>query len=120
MKKKIKKFLSRFVPKGALKERIKQFYYNLLSKTDTSFGISTHPDNGITLYETKYRGLTFTTLDPLYTISEDFDFYQNFYKVHSGDVIMDAGANSGYISLLFSKLAGTKGKVYAFEPAAEH
>lgn len=31
---------------------------------------------------------------------------------------MDAGANNGYISLYFSKLAGPDGKVYAFEPDA--
>ena len=36
--------------------------------------------------------------------------------IHEGDVVLDIGANIGYYSLLFSKLVGNRGKVYAFEP----
>lgn len=32
------------------------------------------------------------------------------------DVVFDCGANSGYTSVFFSKVIGTKGTVYAFEP----
>jgi FkbM family methyltransferase len=113
MKKKVKKFLSGLMPKGMAKEKIKLSIYNILAQKGTSFSI--HPGE-VTSYGTNYKGLEFTTLDPLYTISEDFDFYQHFHKVKSGDVVMDAGANNGYVSLLFSKLTGKTGKVYAFEP----
>jgi len=36
--------------------------------------------------------------------------------VNPGDVVYDLGANNGIHSLLFSKLVGTAGKVFAFEP----
>lgn len=36
--------------------------------------------------------------------------------VRPGDVVVDAGANTGYYTLLFSHLAGARGRVHAFEP----
>lgn len=37
-------------------------------------------------------------------------------SVNLGDVVLDIGANIGYFTLLFSKLVGQDGKVFAFEP----
>lgn len=114
MKKRIKKILSSLMPKGAAKDRIKLAFYNFAAKGKTSFAIEYR--EGRPLYKTRYAKCNFTTIDPLYTISEDFDFYQHYHKVTTGDIVIDAGANNGYISLLFSKLAGKSGMVYAFEP----
>ena len=113
MKKQVKKFLSKLMPKGQAKENIKLFFYNLTAKKGTHFSLA---DDGKTRYKTQYKGLDFTTIDALYNIAPDFDFYTHFYQIKPGDVIMDAGANNGYIALYFSKLTGQSGKVYAFEP----
>jgi len=41
-------------------------------------------------------------------------------EVKNEDVVLDVGANIGYYTLLLAKLVGTKGKVFAFEPAPDN
>jgi FkbM family methyltransferase len=41
-------------------------------------------------------------------------------RIKPGMVVYDIGANAGVYTLLFSKLAGPQGKVYAFEPFFEN
>lgn len=36
--------------------------------------------------------------------------------IKESDVVLDLGANIGYFTLIFSKLVGLKGKIFAFEP----
>lgn len=45
-------------------------------------------------------------------------FYANY--IEEGMIVFDVGANVGQMSLIFSRLAGNSGKVYAFEPAEDN
>ena len=115
MKKKIKKILSYFFPKGYVKEKIKLFYYNLNKNKDVNFDVVKN-ENSELVFKTCYKDMTFNTVDALYSIVDDFDYYQHFYKIKENDIVIDAGSNVGNISLLFSKLVGKNGIVYCFEP----
>jgi FkbM family methyltransferase len=46
----------------------------------------------------------------------DIDIISQFNMIEPGAVVFDLGANHGFYSVLFAKMAGSKGRVYAFEP----
>lgn len=102
-------------PKGDFKERLKLKYYNILKPTATTFELL-KSDSGALVYQTNYKMHTLLTYQALYSIAPDFQYYQYFYSVKKDDVVIDAGANCGHLSLLFSKCVGKNGLVYAFEP----
>ena len=114
MKKAIKKSISRLFPKGNMKEKIKLLFYSIFKTKGAAFKLIT---NGEKInYKTTFKNVSLVTNEALYSIVPDFNFYQHFYKVKKGDVVIDAGANCGHLSIYFSKLAGNQGKIFAFEP----
>jgi FkbM family methyltransferase len=114
IKKTIKKTISKIVPKGQFKEKTKSQWYNILSPNNIHY--ARVKNNNKWLFKTKFSDFTFYTNQALYSITPDFSNYQHYYKVKKGDVIIDGGANVGILTLLFSKLTGETGHVYAFEP----
>ena len=53
------------------------------------------------------------------SVYEPFEtaYFKN--EIKNGDVVFDIGANIGYFTLMFAKLVGENGKVYAFEPSPD-
>jgi FkbM family methyltransferase len=114
IKKTIKKCISGLIPQGHFKEYIKCNWYNLLSNKNVHYSF-TMKDNSL-IYHTKFDKFTFNTNKSLYSITPDFENYQHYYKVKNDDVVVDGGANIGCLTLLFSKIVGKQGHIYAFEP----
>lgn len=113
-KKKIKKAISVLVPKGYTKEKFKLFFYNLSKPKNTRYEVLKKGDS--ILFKTTYKNDVFYTNQALYPVVAHFDFYQKYYTVKEDDVVIDAGANMGHLSIFFSKNVGENGKVYSFEP----
>ena len=54
-----------------------------------------------------------------FILTNSYEQYNcNIFKqiTQKGDIIIDVGANIGFLSLYFAKLTGKNGKVYSFEP----
>lgn len=70
--------------------------------------------------EIRGHKMVIDSLDNLYLdifkTHDEFEtkFVQKIIK--KGDIVIDVGAHMGYYSLLFAKLVGKEGKVFAFEP----
>lgn len=80
---------------------IKPFRNLFLRKITRRLGLNSF------LFKIIYRGNTYEQL---------FDTYFS-NKIENGFCVYDVGANMGYYSLIFSKLAGDEGAVISFEPS---
>jgi FkbM family methyltransferase len=109
---KLKKVLSILLPKGRFKNKIKNFYYNFFAPKGIQYTLVGYQGN---IFKTNFQAIELLSVDPLYHIAPDFSYYTHFYKIKPDDVVLDAGANRGYISLFFS-LTAPNVQVHAFEP----
>jgi len=66
-----KKFLSKLLPEGRVKELIKLGFYNWFYTGKYQFSIS---KSGT--YQTNVHGMIINTAEALYHIAPDFDYYQ--------------------------------------------
>ena len=110
MKKAIRKLVSSFFPSGQRKENFKLFFYNLFSPQDIKFS---HKYN---LYKLEIDKNLITTTIPLYHIYKDFKIYTKFHKIKNDDIVLDIGANFGFVSLYFANFLNGNGLVYSIEP----
>jgi len=105
------KQIYKLLPSKGLKESLKQVYFNTIRTEKFK------RKNGA--YITKFSdNIEVATKLPMYYIVNDINRYETFYTVKKEDVVIDAGANHGYLSIYYGKKVGANGKVYAFEPDA--
>lgn len=82
-------------------------YLKKLSFEGEEFDIWISDEVGRTFYDSK-------TKDPDGAVNYEMQFIKD-NMIETGDVVFDCGAHQGITSILFSKWAGQKGKVIAFE-----
>jgi FkbM family methyltransferase len=105
----MKRFFYNLLP-NSFKEFSKLQYYNFCNK-EYSFALKNN------LYITNQsNNWRVATTKPLYFIVKDIDRYEKYYKVKPNDIVIDAGANVGSLTVVYMQKVGPKGKVFAFEP----
>lgn len=93
-----------------LQKWLKLKYYNFKIK-EFSFSLEKN------IYcTTDHKSWKIFTITPLYFIVKDVTRYEKYYKVSKGDFVIDAGANEGILTLIYSQKVSSSGKVFAFEP----
>lgn len=93
-----------------LQKWLKLNYYNFKVK-----GFSFYLERDI-YGTTDHKSWKIFTHSPLYFIVKDVTRYEKYYHVAKGDIVIDAGANEGILTLVYSKKVSASGKVFAFEP----
>lgn len=105
----MKRLLYNLMP-NSFKELLKLWYYNFKIK-NYSFA----RQNALYITKQKENWEVITSM-PLYYIVRDIDKYEKYYKIRQNDIVIDAGANEGALSVVYSQKINQEGKVFAFEP----
>ena len=93
-----------------LQDILKSVYYNQKIK---NFNFSLEDGRYITKSQ---DGWEIMTTSPMYFIVKDITRYEKYYQITEGDIVIDAGANEGLLSLVYAAKTKNKGKVFSFEP----
>lgn len=107
MKKIIRRIWSS-IPAGTLKTKIHCRFY----KRD---GFSFSFQQGV-FHVSGPLGLRMLTHEAPFNLIKYYRWFLKHYTPKMGDVLVDAGAYNGHVSILLSKLVGSLGRVIAFEP----
>ncbi|MCK0180180.1 FkbM family methyltransferase [Flavobacteriaceae bacterium S0862] len=109
----MKRLLYNLLP-SSLKEKIKLKYYNF-KNLKYSFAVKD------VFYITREKNTwEVVTTMPLYFIVKDIDRYEKYYEIKTNDIVIDAGANEGALSVVYSQKTKHDGKVFAFEPDSKN
>jgi FkbM family methyltransferase len=93
-----------------------KFYFWFVKKNNPGFAIK--EINGCKMYLDLKNDIGISRELYIYSKREHAttDFALNTELIRKGNIILDIGTNIGYYALIWSKLVGDKGKVYALEP----
>ncbi|MCX5678729.1 MAG: FkbM family methyltransferase [Candidatus Omnitrophica bacterium] len=117
---KLNQVLSRLLPEGTIKERLKSSYYSLY------YNRKHFKENNFRVYykdghfEYKFdEGVTFSSYENMTDeLKRSLKGYLAKYSLKPGDTVIDCGAYIGEFTLYAGVAVGASGKVIAFEPDA--
>jgi FkbM family methyltransferase len=102
------KYLWRLIPSGTFKTKIQCILH---SRQGFSFTYRQ------AIFEVRGpHGLFMLTNEAPFNIVTYYRWFLKYYTPIQGDVLVDAGAYNGHVSILLSKLVGSIGQIIAFEP----
>jgi FkbM family methyltransferase len=98
------------VPEGPLKERLRLLRYNRTVRTGVRYRLVRGA------FEVEMDGVRFRVEENPIGLDVDVDRYQARHRVMSGEIVLDAGASMGHVTLYLAQHVGCGGRVIAVEP----
>jgi len=98
------------VPEGPLKERLRLLRYNRTVRSGVRYRLVRGA------FEVEMDGVRFRAEENPVGLDVDIDRYQARHRVMSGEIVLDAGASMGHVTLYLAQHVGCDGRVIAVEP----
>ncbi len=113
MKKTVKMIIKRFFPEPFQKEIYKLYKRNIPVHIKNVFGFDLYQNSSDIVNYRQFCGKNFTAIQDS---TDGRIFYTMNRYIVKDSVVIDVGANIGLMTLAMSKIVGTGGRVYSFEP----